>query len=52
MIDKTAYPTTGDQILTETTSLESIRKGLYLIEYLWMHGQAPKDFPASLPDPA
>lgn len=52
MIDKTAYPTTGDQILTETESLESIRKGLYLIEYLWMHGVAPKEFPASLPTPA
>ena len=52
MIDKTAYPTTGDQILTETESLESIRKGLYLIEYIWMHGQTPKDFPASLPEPA
>ena len=49
MIDKTAYPTTGDQILTETESLEGIRKGLYLVEYLWMHGSNPKDFPASLP---
>ena len=52
LIDKSAYPTTGDQILTETTSVDGIRKGLYLIEYLWMHGQAPKDFPASLPEPA
>ncbi|MBR6322179.1 MAG: extracellular solute-binding protein, partial [Lachnospiraceae bacterium] len=26
IIDKTAYPTTGDQILTETESLEGIRK--------------------------
>ncbi|MBR5343953.1 MAG: extracellular solute-binding protein [Oscillospiraceae bacterium] len=49
MIDKTAYPTTGDQILTETESLDGIRKGLYLIEYLWMHGVAPKEFPATLP---
>ncbi len=49
MIDKTAYPTTGDQILTETTSLEGIRKGLYLMEYLWMHGVTPKEFPATLP---
>ena len=52
MIDKTAYPTTGDKVLTETESLEGIRKGLYLIEYLWMHGQAPKEFPATLPTPA
>ena len=52
MIDKTAYPTTGDQILTETESLESIRKGLYLIEYLWMHGVTPDSFPASLPEKA
>ena len=52
MIDKTAYPTTGDQILTETESLDGVRKGLYLVEYLWMHGQAPSSFPASLPDPA
>ena len=52
MIDKTAYPTTGDQILTETESLESIRKGLYLIEYLWMHGVTPSEFPAKLPEEA
>jgi len=49
IIDKSAYPTTGDQILSETTSLEGIRKGLYLIEYIWMHGQYPKEFPATLP---
>ena len=52
MIDKTAYPTTGDQILTETESIESIRKGLYLIEYIWMHGVTPDSFPASLPEKA
>ena len=52
MIDKTAYPTTGDKVLTETESLEGIRKGLYLIEYLWMHGVSPKEFPASLPEKA
>ncbi len=52
MIDKTAYPTTGDVIIPETASLEGVRKALYLIEYLWMHGQAPKEFPASLPTPA
>ncbi len=52
MIDKTAYPTTGDKILEETESLESIRKGLYLIEYLWMHGQAPSEFPGTLPSEA
>ncbi len=49
MIDKTAYPTTGDQILSETTSLDGIRRGLYLIEYLWMHGVTPDSFPATLP---
>ncbi|MBQ7700397.1 MAG: hypothetical protein IJT49_08665 [Clostridia bacterium] len=52
IVDKTAYPTTGDTILSETESLEGIRKALYLIEYLWMHGTTPKDFPASLPTPA
>ena len=52
IIDKTAYPTTGDTILSETESLEGIRKGLYLVEYLWMHGTTPKDFPTTLPDPA
>ena len=52
MIDKTAYPTTGDQVLTETESLEGIRKGLYLIEYLWMHGVSPKEFPEKLPEKA
>ena len=51
MIDKTAYPTTGDKILDETESVAGIRKGLYLIEYLWMHGVNPKEFP-SLPSPA
>jgi hypothetical protein len=49
MIDKTAYPTTGDVIISETESLEGIRKGLYMMEYLWMHGQNPKDFPSPLP---
>ena len=49
MIDKTAYPTTGDIIIPETGSLEGIRKGLYMMEYLWMHGTAPKEFPAQLP---
>lgn len=52
MIDKTAYPTTGDQILSETTSLDGVRRGLYLIEYLWMHGVTPSEFPATLPTQA
>lgn len=45
IIDKSAYPTTGDVILSETESLAGVRKGLYLIEYLWMHGTTPKEFP-------
>ena len=49
VVDKTAYPTTGDTILSETESLDGIRKALYLVEYLWMHGTVPKDFPASFP---
>ena len=49
IIDKTAYPTTGDTILAETESLEGVRKGLYLVEYLWMHGVTPTEFPATLP---
>ena len=52
MIDRTAYPTTGDQILSETTSLDGVRRGLYLVEYLWMHGIAPKEFPEKLPETA
>ena len=52
IIDQTAYPTTGDTILEETTSLAGIRKALYMVEYLWMHGTNPKDFPANLPDKA
>ncbi|MBP5254993.1 MAG: hypothetical protein J6Z23_06415, partial [Lachnospiraceae bacterium] len=52
IIDQSEYPTTGDRILTETKSLEGIRKGLYLIEYLWMHGVAPKEFPQTLPSEA
>lgn len=52
IVDKTAYPTTGDTILSETESLEGIRRALYLVEYLWMHGTVPKDFPASFPTAA
>ena len=52
MIDKTAYPTTGDVIISETESLDGIRKGLYLMEYLWMHGTTPKEFPATYPTKA
>jgi arabinogalactan oligomer/maltooligosaccharide transport system substrate-binding protein len=52
VVDKTAYPTTGDTILSETESLDGIRKALYLVEYLWMHGTVPKDFPASFPTAA
>ena len=49
IIDRTSYPTTGDIIIPETDSLNGVRQALYLIEYLWMHGIAPSDFPASLP---
>ena len=52
LIDKTNYPTTGDTILEETESLEGIRKGLYLMEYLWMHGLVPTEFPTELPKEA
>ena len=52
IIDNTAYPTTGDVIIPDTTTIEGIRKALYLIEYLWMHGTNPKDFPASYPTKA
>jgi arabinogalactan oligomer/maltooligosaccharide transport system substrate-binding protein len=52
VIDKTAYPTTGDKVLDETESLAGIRKALYLVEYLWMHGVTPKEFPATFPNPA
>ena len=52
MIDKTAYPTTGDKIVEETESLEGVRKGLYLMEYLWMHGVNPSEFPSDLPKEA
>lgn len=49
IVDRSPYPTTGDTILSETESLEGVRKGLYLIEYLWMHGVTPTEFPATLP---
>lgn len=52
MIDKTAYPTTGDKIVEETESLEGVRKSLYLMEYLWMHGVNPSEFPSDLPKEA
>lgn len=49
IIDKTAYPTTGDVIIPETSTLEGVRKALYLVEYIWMHGQNPKSIPDALP---
>ncbi len=52
MIDKTAYPTTGDVIIEDNGSLEGVRKGLYLMEYLWMHGVTPETFPEDLPKQA
>ena len=52
IVDKSKYPTTGDVILEETTTIEGIRKALYLVEYLWMHGTNPASFPEQLPDPA
>lgn len=52
IVDKTAYPTTGDIILTETESVDGIRKALYMVEYLWMHGVNPKEFPAAYPTKA
>ena len=52
IIDKTAYPTTGDVIVPETETLAGIRQGLYLVEYLWMHGTFPKEFPATYPTKA
>ncbi|MBR2577423.1 MAG: extracellular solute-binding protein, partial [Erysipelotrichaceae bacterium] len=52
MIDKTPYPTTGDVIIEDTGSLEGVRKGLYLMEYLWMHGVTPETFPEDLPKQA
>ena len=52
IIDKTAYPTTGDKVIEETESLAGIRKALYMIEYIWMHGVTPKEFPATFPNPA
>ncbi|MBR3036795.1 MAG: hypothetical protein IKI54_05845 [Lachnospiraceae bacterium] len=52
IIDKSKYPTTGDTILEETESVAGIRKALYMIEYIWMHGVTPKEFPASYPTKA
>ena len=52
IIDKTAYPTTGDVIIPDTTTLAGIRKALYLAEYLWMHGVNPKSFPDTFPTKA
>ena len=49
IVDKTPYPTTGDIIIPDTASVDGVRQALYLIEYLWMHGVAPKTFPDTLP---
>ena len=43
------YPATGDVILDDTTSLDGIRKGLYLINYIWKKGGYATEFPATLP---
>lgn len=49
MVDGTAYPTTGDKIITETETLDGIRKGLYMMEYIWNRGSNPSTFPETLP---
>lgn len=49
IIEKSAYPATGDKVIQETESLDGIRKALYLIQYIWMHGVNPKEFPATYP---
>ncbi|MBQ1877317.1 MAG: hypothetical protein II161_00740, partial [Erysipelotrichaceae bacterium] len=51
LIDCKAYPETGTQIITqeEVTTVEGIRKGLYMIEYIWMHGRNPESFPTEFP---
>ena len=49
IIDQTKYPTTGEAILEDTTSLEGIRKALYMMEYIWLHGQNPSEFPTQYP---
>ena len=50
LVEGTKYPTTGDVILQDTTSLRGIREGLYMVEYIWMHGKNPQTpFPATLP---
>lgn len=54
VIDQSKYPTTGDVLLSETSSLDGIRKALYEMEYIWMHGKTVQanDLPASLPTKA
>ena len=49
IIEKSAYPATGDKVIQETESLDGIRKALYLIQYIWMYGVNPKEFPATYP---
>lgn len=50
IVEGNKYPSTGDTILTETTSLTGIRQGLYMMEYIWMKGKNPTlPFPTVLP---
>ncbi len=51
LIDVKDYPETGNKFLTkeELATVDGIRKGLYMIEYIWMHGRNPESFPEKLP---
>lgn len=49
IIDGSDYPSSGDKIVTSTNTLEGIRKGLYMMEYLWNKGMNPTKFPDTLP---
>ena len=54
LVDKTKYPETGDIVLNDTSTLQDVRKGLFLMEFIWMHGRMPKaeEYPAQYPSKA
>lgn len=50
IVEGTKYPTTGDVILNDTTTLRGVREGLYMMQYIWSKGKNPSlPFPETLP---
>ena len=48
LIEGKNYPET-DPLVTNTYTTNGVRQGLYLMEYIWMHGKNPTSIPTELP---